>query len=139
MSDCRVPMPVYAAPERQCVSCDWFALKPGSKHVGVCFVRWLPNAYVEGGKWCGAYGWVSQWKSCCNWTPRGSIKRYEPTPTVEPKDETPPTAKPPAICERCGELMDEEPRITIDGRNVALCKPCFRWAMDQFIGSKETK
>ena len=115
----------------QWVNCVWFKLKPGSKHLGVCFDRYIPDAYVEGTRWnMGAYGGSSQWKSCANWAPRGLVIECEPTPTVDPEDKNVDDGVVAYPCERCGELTDEAPRMTIDGRNVALCKPCFSWAMD---------
>lgn len=114
--------------KRQCKTCAHFARKPGSNHIGACFDRRVLNVRVAASSWdWAAYGETTEWKACGNWTPRGAAVEY---PSVDAPSDLPASVP----CDRCGDLTTERPRMTVDGRNVTLCKPCFNWTMQCAFG-----
>lgn len=62
--------------EMCCATCDRFALEPGKRKSGVCFLHWIPDA--RNGKYFGAYGRVFPWDMCDNWIEQGAIERFTP-------------------------------------------------------------
>lgn len=66
-----------------CATCDRFALEPGKRRSGVCFLRWMPNSlyygeYGKNGDYYGAYGRVFPWDYCDDWIEQGTIERLTP-------------------------------------------------------------